>query len=328
LKLGLNFRTVAIVDSEGAAISRNGLNLATAVEVKNRCNRISEWKPHGISGTTTLDVLETIDVDLLIETTPNNIEDGEPGLSNIASALSKGIDVITTNKAPIALALHPLKEIAARNGSQLRYSGTVGGGMPILDFATHQLANENILSAQGILNATSNYILWKMSTSFINFEDALTEARGQGIAETNPCYDIKGFDTACKLVIIANSVMNRNARLQDVKIQGIDSISLKDVLEAEEQNGALRLVGRIENELTVSLETIKRTDRICVEADYNSIRFLTDYGDYTLIGRGAGGRETANAVIRDLVDILRLNSSESRAQRVAKTNHLLRREYA
>ena len=162
-KLGLNLRTVAIVDSTGAAICHDGLDLETAIEVKKKFNSISEWHPYGQSDITTLDVLEQVDIDLLIETTTTDIIDGEPGLSNITSALSKGIDVITTNKGPIALALYQLKEIAERSGSRLRYSGTVGGGTPILDFAKHQLKNEKILSVKGVLNSTSNYILWKMA---------------------------------------------------------------------------------------------------------------------------------------------------------------------
>ena len=302
-ELGLNLRTVAIVDSTGAAICHDGLDLETAIEVKNKCSSISEWHPYGLSNITTLDVLERVDIDLVIETTTTDIIDGEPGLSNITSALSRGIDVITTNKGPIALALYQLKEIAERSGSRLRYSGTVGGGTPILDFAKHQLKNEKILSVKGVLNSTSNYILWKMAKDKVNLKDVLQEAKNRKIAERDSRYDITGIDTACKLVILANSIMGLRVNLKDVEIEGIENVSLNNVLEAENAGKAVRLIGRIEDRLRVSPELIAKTDPLYVEADNNSICFSTEYNNYILIGKGAGGKETANTVIRDLLDL-------------------------
>jgi homoserine dehydrogenase len=247
--------------------------------------------------------LERVDIDLLIETTITDIRDGEPGLSNITSALSKGIDVITTNKGPVALSFYQLKKIAERSGSRLRYSGTVGGGTPILDFARQQLKNEKILSVKGVLNSTSNYILWKMAKDKVNLKDALQEAKNRKIAERDSRYDITGIDTACKLVILANSIMDFKVDLKDVTIEGIENVSLNNVLEAENAGKAVRLIGRIEDRLRVSPELIAKTDPLCVEADNNSICFSTEYNNYILIGKGAGGKETANTVIRDLLDL-------------------------
>ena len=295
-------RVIAIVDSKGAAVCQDGLDLADAISWKETygSGSISKWDWYGISNATTLEVLEEVDVDLLIETTPTNIDDAEPGLSNITSALSKTINVITTNKGPIVLSLNHLTELAEKNNSNLRFSGTVGGGTPILEFARHELKNERILAIKGILNATSNYILWKMAKDKINLEEALQVAKNQGIMEKDAHYDLAGIDAACKLVILANSIMRLDIELKGVTIEGIEKVTLKEVLAAESNDKAVKLVGRIEDRLKVSPELVDKTDPICVEAENNSICFTTEYNKYTLIGKGAGGKETANSVIRDL----------------------------
>ena len=298
-------RVVAIVDSKGAAVCQDGLDLAEAIARKEAygSGSMSQWNGYGISDATTSDVLEEFDPYLLIETTPTNIDDGEPGLSNMTSALSKGIDVITTNKGPIVLSLNQLTELAEKNNSNLRFSGTVGGGIPILDFAGHQLKNERILSVKGVLNSTSNYVLWKMAKDRIDLQQALQEAKSHGITENDAHYDIAGIDAACKLVILANSIMRLGVELKDVTIEGIENVTLKDVLAAENAGKAVRLVGRIEDRLRVSPELIDKTDPLHVEGDNNSICFSTEYNNYILVGKGAGGKETASAVIRDLLDI-------------------------
>ena len=295
-------RVIAIVDSKGAAVCQDGLDLAEAISWKETygSGSISKWDGYGVPNATTLEVLEEVDVDLLIETTPTNIADAEPGLSNIATALSRAINVITTNKGPIVLSLSHLMELAEKNNSNLRFSGTVGGGTPILEFARHELKNERILSVRGILNATSNYILWKMAKDRISLDEAVQIASNQGIMEKDAHYDLAGIDAACKLVILANSIMQLGVELKDVTIEGIEQVTLNDVLAAESNHKAVKLVGLIENGLRVSPELVDKTDPICVEAENNSICFTTEYNKYILIGKGAGGKETANSVIRDL----------------------------
>ena len=176
--------------------------------------------------------------------------------------------------------------------------------MPILDFAKNSLHGERILSIRGVLNGTTNYILWKMTEDHVRLVEALMEAQELGYAEENALYDLDGIDTACKLVILANWIMGYEAYLRDVEIEGIRRITLQEVLDAEEEDSAIRLVGSINRGIRVCPERISKKDPICVDSMLNAVTFTSAYtGQHTLIGRGAGGRETAGSVIRDIIDI-------------------------
>ena len=125
-----------------------------------------------------------------------------------------------------------LTELAEYNNVYLRFSGTVGGGTPMLEFAKRCLAGDKILAIKGILNGTTNYILTEMSQNHVTFQDALTNAQKLGYAEREPSMDIDGFDTACKVVILANWIMNKKITLKDVDRTGIRDVSLQMLDEA------------------------------------------------------------------------------------------------
>jgi len=301
---GINPKVVAIVDRRGAATSKEGIDLRKALETKKSMGSISALQGIGKLGYTALDVLEGVDGDLVIEVTPTNVETGEPGLTHIKTALSLGRHIVTTNKGPLALALPNLLELSRKNDACLRFSGAVGGGIPVLAFAKRCLLGEKIIAIRGVLNGTTNYVLWKMAEEHVDLERALEEARKLGYAEANVSYDLDGIDAACKLVILANWVMNFKARLSDVEIQGINGITLQEIMDADRENSAVRLVGSIDNGITVSPRRISKRDPLCVNAAYNAIQFTTAYsGQHILIGKGAGGQETAVSVIRDILDI-------------------------
>jgi len=138
----------------------------------------------------------------------------------------------------------------------------------------------------------------------IPFEKALENAQKLGYAEADPSMDIDGIDTACKLVIIANYILNKKVTLRDVNIKGISGISLKELLEAKNEGCKIKLVGKIDKNLEVSPIKVSMKDPICVDGTLNAVTFTTEYsGDKTIIGHGAGGIETASSIIRDLIDI-------------------------
>lgn len=301
---GINPKVVAIVDRRGAATAKEGVDLRKALETKRSMGSVSALGEIGKPGYSALDVLEEVEGDLVIEVTPTNVETGEPGLTHIKKALSLGRHVVTTNKGPLALALPNLLELSREKDVCLRFSGAVGGGIPVLAFAKRCLLGEKIIAIRGVLNGTTNYILWKMAEERVSLERALAEARKLGYAEANVSYDLDGIDAACKLVILANWVMNLKVHLRDVEIQGINGITLQEIMDADRENSAIRLVGSINNGITVSPRRISKGDPLCVDSSYNAIQFTTAYsGQHVLIGRGAGGRETAVSVIRDILDI-------------------------
>jgi homoserine dehydrogenase len=249
-------------------------------------------------------VIDSVEAEAMVEVTPTNIEDGEPTLSHIKTAFKTGKHVVTTNKGPLALALPALTELADYNNVYLRFSGTVGAGTPVLEFAKKCLLGDRILSIRGILNGTTNYILSEMDAKHITFQEALKGAQKLGYAETDPTMDVDGIDAAAKLVIMANWIMNRKVTLKDVKIRGIREVSPQDLQDAAAKGSTIKLIGSIEENLKVEPTQISRHDPLDVGGALNAVTFVSEFaGEQTIVGRGAGGMETASAILRDLLDI-------------------------
>jgi len=304
---GFNPKIVAIADIDGAVINPKGLSPEKLEAIKQRGYPISKDPDFGRPGISALDVIESVEAEVVVEVTPVNIKTGEPALSHITKAFKTGKHVVTTNKGPLALAMPALTELAEYNNVYLRFSGTVGGGTPMLEFAKRCLAGDRILAIRGILNGTTNYILTEMSQNHVTFQDALSNAQKLGYAEKEPSMDIDGFDTACKVVILSNWIMNKKITLKDVDRTGIRDVTLQALEEAAKRNSTIKLIGSIEGDkATVKPTEIPLTNPLCVSGVLNAITFSTEYAtEQTLIGRGAGGIETASAVLRDLLDIRR-----------------------
>ena len=230
-------------------------------------------------------------------------------MSHIMAAMRRGMHVISVNKGPLALAFPSLLELAEHNGVKLRFSGTVGGGTPILDYAKNSLHGEKITSFSGILNGTTNYILTNMSGG-MSFNDALSDAKGKGYVEADESLDLDGFDAAAKLTILANWIMDMRVTLQDIDRTGIRNIDIPNVKAAEKNNSAIKLVASCNGGLRVAPVEISVDDPLCVNGTLNAISFTSEHsGTQTIIGRGAGGTETASSILRDLLDIRRSVSS-------------------
>ena len=302
---GFNPKIVAIADIDGAVINPRGLSSEKLEAIKQRGYPISADPEFGHPGMAALDVIESVEAEVVVEVTPVNIKNGEPALSHIIKAFKTGKHVVTTNKGPLALAMPSLTELAEYNNVYFRFSGTVGGGTPMLEFAKRCLQGDKILGIRGILNGTTNYILTEMSQNRVSFQEALTNAQKLGYAEREPSMDIDGFDTACKVVILSNWIMNRKVTLRDVDRTGIRDVSLEALDEASKKGNTIKLIGSIDSgKPTVKPTEIPKTNPLCVSGVLNAITFQTEYAaDQTLIGRGAGGIETASAVLRDLLDI-------------------------
>ena len=256
--------------------------------------------------------IELIDgrlADLLVELTPTNIRDGEPGLSHIRRAIEEGMDVVTANKGPIALAYEELTGLAEERGVMLLYEATVGGGIPLISLQKRCLMADELLEIKGILNGTTNYILSRMHFEGMTFDLALREAQMLGIAERDPSLDIDGIDTALKIVILANSLMNARRRLSDVKVKGVRKVTSEAVAAAKESGMAIKLIGTAsEEELSVAPRLIKLGDPLCVHGTLNAVNFkLRILGNLTVIGEGAG-ESTVSALLNDIREVARARS--------------------
>lgn len=301
---GMKPRIVACVDNKGSAIDTSGLDIQRLIEIKKNKGTVGEYYSNKTSRLEPLQIIENIDAEIVLELTPTNLTDGEPGLSHITSAMKYGKNVITVNKGPLSVAFSSLIELANYNGIMFKFSGTVGGGTPILEFAKRCLKGDRIVSFKGILNGTTNFILSKMEEG-LTFKNALKDAQIKGYAETVPSLDIDGFDAAAKLVIMANWLMGMKVALEDVNRNGITKVKTQEVTKAIKKGNAIKLIASCENKrLVVKPMEVSKLDPICVNGTLNSVTFSLEYaGNQTIIGRGAGGIETASAVLRDMIEI-------------------------
>ena len=301
---GMKPRIVACVDNKGSAIDTSGLDIQRLLEIKKNKGTVGEYYSNKTSRLEPLQIIENIDAEIVLELTPTNLTDGEPGLSHITSAMKYGKNVITVNKGPLSVAFPSLIELANYNGIMFKFSGTVGGGTPILEFAKRCLKGDRIVSFKGILNGTTNFILSKMEEG-LTFKNALKDAQIKGYAETVPSLDINGYDAAAKLVIMANWLMGMKVSLEDVNRNGITKVKTQEVSKAKKQGNAIKLIASCENKrLVVKPMEVSKLDPICVNGTLNSVTFSLEYaGNQTIIGRGAGGIETASAVLRDMIEI-------------------------
>ena len=301
-KYGLKPRVVGVFDSRGSAVDSSGLEFNKLVEVKKKFGTVKKYsdKKNSMSG---VDMLNNIDADVLIETTASNYKDAEPGMTHITSAMKKGMHVISVNKGPLALAFPSLLELAMYNQVMFKFSGTVGGGTPILDYAKNSLRGERIISFAGILNGTTNYILSNMATG-LSFEDALKDAKSKGYVEADESLDLDGLDAAAKLVILANWVMGMKVTMPDITCKGIRKVTSEDIKKAAKNNCAIKLIASCNKNLIVSPIEVSHDDPLCVNGTLNAIAFTSEHsGTQTIIGKGAGGMETASSILRDLLDI-------------------------
>ncbi|MEW6043826.1 MAG: homoserine dehydrogenase [Thermoproteota archaeon] len=301
-KYGMMPRIVGVFDTKGGIIDSSGLDLNKLVEIKKKHGTVRKYNDSKkkLDG---LDTINNVDADVLIETTASNYKDAEPGMSHIIAAMKKGMHVITVNKGPLALAFPSLMELATYNHVLLRFSGTVGGGTPILDYAKNSLRGEQITSFAGILNGTTNYILTNMARG-MSFATALKDAKSKGYVEADESLDLDGYDAAAKLVILANWIMGMKVTMPDINRTGIRKVTTADIKNAAKKKAAIKLIASCNKDLIVAPREVSLEDPLCVNGTLNAISFTSEHsGTQTIIGRGAGGTETASAILRDLLDI-------------------------
>jgi homoserine dehydrogenase len=226
------------------------------------------------------------------------------------AALRAGKNVVTSNKAVVADFGPELLEEAASRGLRYLYEASVGGGIPIIRPLTEQSAENDINEIVGILNGTTNYILTAMKKDNVSFDEALATAQKLGYAEADPTADVDGFDSCRKICILAAVAFGVLVPYEKVKTVGIRAITAEEVKAAEENDCAIKLVGRAaktENGLFLSVEPIavRRSHPLyAIEDVFNGILVNgTVSGDLLFYGMGAGKLPTAGAVVTDILDI-------------------------
>ncbi len=309
-RYGLHLVPVGVADSSGAALSSEGLDSARIVAMKEARRGVAGYPGQGRPGLGVCAALAAAEADLLVEATPTNLRDAQPGLGCIRDALARGMPVVTASKGPLVLAYGELSATARSAGVPLAFSAAVAGGLPTVNLGRRDLAGATVLRVEGIFNSTTNYILTTMAEDGVPFAEALAEAQRRGIAEADPGLDVDGFDAAAKLVIVANSVLRRPATLADVEIAGIRDVTPERLAEVRREGRVLKLLALAEREggdyrLSVRPTALEAAHPLATLRPWEmGVRYSTDTMGviYAVIDEPDPG-PTAAAVLRDVIDI-------------------------
>ena len=240
-RYGLRLLLVGAADSRGTAYDPRGLDPARISAIKQAGGAVADL-PNAGRPEQAAELIARAEADLLCEASPVNLRQGaEPGLTHVRTALERGMHVVTTNKGPLVLAYQELHALAARQGVQLRFDGTVAGGLPALYIGQRDLRGAVIQRIEAVPNLVTGYIL-ELLADGLAWEEALERARAEGVLEADPSFDLDGWDAAAKLVILVNAVMDVPARLDDVDRTGITGLRGEDVLAARQEGQVYKLV--------------------------------------------------------------------------------------
>ena len=252
------------------------------------------------------EIIEDPQIDILVEL----IGGVHPAREFISEALKKGKNIVTANKALLALHGQELFSEASDKGKNIYFEASVGAGIPIIKSLREGLVANKFNSILGILNGTSNYILSSMSKNGKTFNEALKEAKDKGFAEKDPTLDIEGMDSAHKLILLTYLAFGRLVNIKDVFVEGISHISLADVNYAKELGFEIKLLAIAQREgdsLEVRVHpTLVPEDHLLASVDsmFNAIYVEGDLaGDLLFYGPGAGQLSAASAVVSDIVDL-------------------------
>jgi homoserine dehydrogenase len=256
----------------------------------------------------------------------------EPARTLLLEAINSGADIITANKALLATHGPELFEAAEQVGAQLYYEAAVGGAIPIIRPLRDSLAGDRVKRILGIVNGTTNYILDLMDREGATLEDALAKATDLGYAEADPTADIEGYDAAQKVAILASLAFHTNVPLEAVYREGITGVTIEQVESARKAGYVVKLLAIAERvtDATSGLDgvsarvypaLIPATHPLAAVHGANNAVFIEAEaaGDLMFYGAGAGGLQTASAVLGDLVSAARRHVIGGPG--VAESNH-------
>ncbi|WP_435067732.1 homoserine dehydrogenase [Haloplanus sp. C73] len=284
----------AVADSRSSAVDPDGIDADAVFDRKEREGVVGSGDPE--------DALAA-EYDVLVEATPTTLGDAEPGFSHVRAALERDRHVVLANKGPVAERYGDLMALERESAGTVQFEAAVGGAIPILstiaDFGPSQ-----ITATRGVLNGTANFILSRMAAEGLGYEHVLAEAQDLGVAEADPAFDVEGTDAALKFVILAN-VLSQGEEvysLADATVEGIRDIPASALDLAAEDGRTVRLIGEATAEgVRVGPRLVPQHDALAVSGTRNIVQFETvNAGQLHLSGRGAGGPETATAILSDV----------------------------
>jgi len=311
-RYGLNLRLVGVIELKGSVVGQDELDPAALLALPRGVDGILSHPDVqvGLSGP---EAIHAAGADVIIESTPTNLETGEPGLTHLRTALQAGTHVVTLAKGPLVVDWPGLNALARAGGAQLRFSGAAAAALPTIDVARYCLAGTKITCIRGILNGTTNYILTRMHAAGIDYQAGLKEAQQQGIAEPDPTLDVEGYDTAAKITILANAVLEAGVTLADVSIEGITGVTPEEVRRVLSAGKVVKLVGSAvrNDDGTVQVQVgpveLEQAHPLAQVNETNkAIYFDTaEMGPLMVTGGRSDPRGAAAAALKDIVNLAR-----------------------
>ncbi|NML73803.1 homoserine dehydrogenase [Rhizobium sp. S-51] len=274
-----------------------------------------------------VEMAEKADIDVFVE-----LVGGAEGTADasVRAALSRGLHVVTANKALLARHGVELAKLAEEKGLLLNYEAAVAGGIPVIKAVRESLTGNSFSRVYGIMNGTCNYILTRMEKEGLSFEACLKEAQRLGYAEADPTFDIEGNDTAHKLAILTTLAFGSEIAAADIYLEGISNISIEDIHAARDLGYRIKLLGVAQRTETGIEQRVHPTmvplDSVIAQVDgvTNAVALESDIlGELLMVGPGAGGNATASAVLGDITDIAKSRPGAQQVPVLGRPAHLL-----
>jgi homoserine dehydrogenase len=310
-KFGLNLILTGAADIGGAAITSkdNGIPPAELLDHLRAGSVVEDFREFGRRGMKGAEAIKASGGHALIEATPTNLTDGEPGTTHVLASLNQGMEVVSANKGPFVLYYEKLHTLARGKNCGLHISAATAAALPTLDVGQICLSGAHVQSVEGILNGTTNYILSRMKREGCTYDEALTGAQELGIAETDPSYDVDGLDTANKIILISNRVFGSTLSPRDIDVQGIRGITPEDMASATEEGKVMKLIGT--SEVSAGRVQARVAPRLLAEdhplaavnGSEKAVSYITDtMGRITVTGGKSSPLGAAAALLKDLIN--------------------------
>jgi len=261
------------------------------------CSNVAEW-------------LDRTHADVLFETSSLDPHTGQPAIAHIEAALRHGAHAITANKGPVVHAWERLTSLARERGKKFLCESTVMDGVPIFSLFPNGLPAAELLGFCGVLNSTSNVVLTEIEKG-LSFEDAVRRAQALGIAETDPSYDLDGWDSAVKVAALSIVLMGVPVQIEQIQRAGIRDLSEEKIRSARGAGMRYKLVCRAERrgagvECSVRPELLLAGDPLAnLEGTSSAVRFDMDVLHLSLVEHNPGIDATAYGLLADFVRAVR-----------------------
>ncbi|QLG29167.1 homoserine dehydrogenase [Halorarum halophilum] len=297
------YTVTALADSTSAAVAPDGVDVTAALADKAEGGALGDADP--------TDAL-TAEYDVLVEATPTTLGDAEPGFSHVRTALERDRDVVLANKGPVAERFADVRALEAESEGEVLFEATVGGAIPALA-TIDDLGPERVRAVRGVLNGTANFVLSRMAAEGLDYDHVLAEAQDLGVAEADPSFDVEGTDAALKCVILSNvlreadcdsveELRERELTLADADVDGIRNVTGGALELAVNDGRTVRLIGEATREgVRVGPRLVPENGTLAVSGTRNIVEIDAEFsGGLAISGAGAGGEETASAVLSDV----------------------------